>query len=116
MNKKTVIAFFTLGFLVLPELYAVVRIPAQEQIMYVAKAFQSGYVNTVEPLPEDQKDCAEHLAELLEEGLDINDTNILSFNPAKVIVDEIQYVAVFHLSNDSLFRPKTAIIWCTRMS
>ena len=112
MNKKTVIAIFTLGVLVLPGLCAALEIP----LFVVTNAAHSDSVQLAEPSMDDAKDCAQHLGELLMEGLRVDDTNIRMFSPEKVVDGGggVEYLSLFNLSNSSIRRPKTAIIVCRR--
>ncbi len=116
MNKKTVIMLFTLGVLVVPGLRAAEN--PLDQYMVVTIATHSDYVTLAEPSMDDAKDCAQHLGELLMEGLYVDDTNIhmSSLEVEEVVRDAINpvYKSIFHLSNNSIWHPKTAIIVCTR--
>ncbi len=107
--------FFTLGVLVVPGLCAAA---AMDPNFLVLKATHSNSVQLPEPPMDDAKDCAQHLGELLMEGLYVDDTNIpmFSLEPEKVVADENRplYFVMFRLSNKSIRHPKTAIIHCTR--
>ncbi len=109
MNKKTVIVFFSLGVLILPGLCAALEFPK----FIVTNATHSSYVQLTGPSTDDAQNCAQHLGELLEEGLEIDDTNTLKPSPQRILGEfEDQYSASFHLSNGSFRNTKTAIIKC----
>ncbi len=88
------------------------------EFLTVASASHSSNVNTPAPAPEDEKDCAQHLAELLNEGMVIIETS--TFGDAAQKVVDAQAVAAgfgaaFHLSNASSLNPKAAIILCQKL-
>jgi len=94
-------------------------ITAQEnaEFLTVVSASHSGNVNTAVPGSEEEKDCAQHLAELLNEGMAIVETTMPG-SPINAVADAqavgAEYSAVFHLSNNSSRNPKAAIIVCQK--
>ncbi len=73
--------------------------------LVVSTAFHSGNVKTLAPPAfEEEKECAQHLAELMSEGLGIVETSLV-FNSRQR----------FHLSNNSSRNPKAAIILCRNL-
>jgi hypothetical protein len=115
MRKKILMVILTFSVFVLPGFAAAVR--AADFRAGVFAASHSENVNTSVPAPEEEKDCAQHLAELLSEGMAIVETStfrdtantVVQLNPGAV-----GFRAAFHLSNASPLNPKAAIIVCQK--
>ena len=107
--KKILTIILTFSVLALPGFVA-----AEEDADYiVVSASHSGNVSTPAPAPEAEKDCAQHLADLMNEGMAIVETSILE--DALKVAKEVGFRAAFHLSNASSRNPKAAIIVCGRL-
>ena len=118
MRKKILMVILTFSVLILPGFASAAR----GGILLVQSASHSSKVNTPAPAPEDEKGCAQHLADLLNEGKAIVETTILADavqDPraeANIHAPAAAGLAVaFHLSNASSRDPKAAIIVCRRV-
>ena len=79
-------------------------------------ALHSAGVITPEPAVEDEKDCAEHLGDLMDEGLWFVETTNTSALVVRVSRMKADTSWIHHLASTSSRNPKTAIITCTKLN